>query len=107
MRSAGINEVKDISHTLAKKLIEKWPSLLTDVMSKDKRKGKIFIDFFRNTPGASWAAPYTVRARPNAPVSMPVHWEELTGELKFDQFTLLNIDERLKTIKKIHGRTFL
>ncbi len=98
--SLGIDEVKEISHFIADKLVERWPTLLTSVMSKEKRKGKIFIDYFRNTAGASWAAPYTVRARPNAPVSMPVNWDELTEDLKFDQFTLLNLDERLKILKK-------
>ncbi len=99
-RLYGWEEIKNISGRLAEKFVERWPSFMTATMSKAMRKGRIFIDYFRNTPGASWAAPYTVRTRPGAPVSMPVDWDELRPDLRFDSFTVLNIDERLLTLKK-------
>jgi bifunctional non-homologous end joining protein LigD len=46
-------------------------------MSKAKRKGKIFVDWVRNTREATAIAAYSARARPGAPVAWPVAWEEL------------------------------
>ena len=45
--------------------------------TKEKRKNKIFIDWIRNGRGATSVAPYSVRARAGAKVSMPIAWEEL------------------------------
>ena len=54
------------------------PSKFTTVISKSRRKGKIFIDYLRNGRGATCIAPWGLRARPKAPVSMPINWEDLS-----------------------------
>lgn len=54
-----------------------WPDLYTSNIRKEKRKGKIFIDWARNGRGATSVAPYSIRAREGATVSMPIFWEEL------------------------------
>ncbi len=46
-------------------------------IKKDKRKGKIFIDWQRNSPSATFVAPYSLRARKGAPISMPVAWSKV------------------------------
>jgi bifunctional non-homologous end joining protein LigD len=56
---------------------EKWPELYTSNVRKEKRKGKIFIDWLRNGRGATSVAPYSIRARQGARVSMPIAWDEL------------------------------
>ncbi len=48
-------------------------------MSKAKRKGRIFIDWLRNQRGSTAVLPYSARARSNAPVAVPIDWEELDG----------------------------
>jgi len=55
----------------------KWPERYTTNIRKDARKGKIFVDWLRNTRGATSVAPYSLRAKKGAPVSMPIEWSEL------------------------------
>src|SRR5690606_34992020 len=63
----------------------------------DRRKGKVYIDFLQNRPSATLAAPYSLRPKSGATVSMPLHWEEVKEGLKMDDFTLTNAIERLKS----------
>jgi bifunctional non-homologous end joining protein LigD len=60
------------------------------------RKGKVYIDFLQNRPKATLAAAYSVRPRPGAPVSMPLHWDEVKKGLDPKQFTIKNAMQRLK-----------
>ena len=55
------------------------PKLYLAKMTKALRKGRIFIDYFRNSREATSVAPYSTRARPGAPVSAPVTWERLVA----------------------------
>lgn len=63
----------------------------------DKRKGKVYIDFLQNRPSATLAAPYSVRPRPGATVSMPLHWEEVKKGLQMTDFTIANALDRIKS----------
>jgi bifunctional non-homologous end joining protein LigD len=65
------------------------------VMTKAKRTGKIFIDFFRNDRGATAVAPYSTRARPGAPVATPLDWREATPALTPGHFTVETMPRRL------------
>ena len=73
-----------------------------------KRKGKIYIDYLQNRTGATLAAPYSVRPKPGATVSMPIHWEEVQKGLKLTDFTIENALERIKAegdiFKPVLGR---
>ena len=60
------------------------------------RSGKMYLDFLQNRPGATLAAPYSVRPKPGATVSMPLHWEEVKPGLKMSDFTIFNAMDRLK-----------
>jgi bifunctional non-homologous end joining protein LigD len=61
------------------------------------RMGKIYVDFLQNRPKATLAAPYSVRPKPKATVSMPLHWEEVKKGLKMTQFTMKNAIERIRS----------
>jgi bifunctional non-homologous end joining protein LigD len=93
------DEVKGFAKGLATKLAEADPDRYVAQASKAKRKGKIFIDWLRNERGATAIAPYSPRARENAPVATPVSWDELSRIKAANQFTLDNIDARLKRLK--------
>jgi bifunctional non-homologous end joining protein LigD len=65
-------------------------------MTKSLRKGKIFIDYFRNSREATSVAVYSTRARAGAPISMPLSWEALARTRTGNQFTVLNWKKHLK-----------
>lgn len=60
------------------------------------RKGKLYIDYLQNRPKATLAAPYSIRPKPGATVSMPLHWEEVKIGLQLKDFTILNAMDRLQ-----------
>lgn len=61
------------------------------------RKGKMYLDFLQNRPQATLAAPYSLRPKPGAPVSMPLHWDEVKKGLRITDF---NIDNALARIRE-------
>jgi bifunctional non-homologous end joining protein LigD len=61
-----------------------------------QRKNKLYVDFLQNRPKATLAAPYSLRPKPGAPVSMPLHWEEVKKGLSINDFTIKNAMERIK-----------
>ena len=71
------------------------PRMFTANMRKGQRDGRIFIDYLRNSRGATAVAPYSTRAREWAPVSMPMTWEELEQTSERPVFTVANAVERL------------
>jgi len=69
-------------------------------MTKSLRKGKIFIDYLRNSLEQTAVAAYSTRARAGAPVSAPVTWDELGRVKSANQYTLLNLGKRLGSLKR-------
>jgi bifunctional non-homologous end joining protein LigD len=61
-----------------------------------KRRKKVYIDCFQNNPGQTIAAPYCVRAKPGAPVSMPLDWKEVEKRLNPLDFTIFNALKRVE-----------
>lgn len=54
----------------------------------ENRDNKLYLDFLQNRPQATLAAPYSLRLKPDATVSMPLHWEEVKKGLKLNEFTI-------------------
>ncbi|HWS30135.1 MAG TPA: DNA ligase D [Clostridia bacterium] len=67
----------DFARRVADVMEGKWPDRYTSNVRKNKRANKIFIDWIRNGRGATSVAPYSIRARTQARISMPITWEEL------------------------------
>ena len=75
------------------------PDALTREFAKVDRRGRIYVDTGRNGYSATFAAPYTVRARPGAPVSAPCTWEEIErGTVGPGTFTVRNMPERITAV---------
>ncbi|MBI5890838.1 MAG: DNA ligase D [Nitrosomonadales bacterium] len=75
------------------------PGLLTTNMSKSKRHGKIFIDYLRNGRGSTAIASYSARARPRAPVAVPLRWDELSPAVHSDHYTVETLQRRLGALR--------
>jgi bifunctional non-homologous end joining protein LigD len=60
------------------------------------RKGKMYLDFLQNRPGATIAGPYSLRPKPGATVSMPLTWDEVKPGLTIQHFNIHNALDRLK-----------
>jgi bifunctional non-homologous end joining protein LigD len=88
--------VKDFAHRFALAISEAHPDRFTANMKKVQRKGRIFLDWLRNQRGATAVLPYTVRARPNAPVAAPVTWDELEDIAAASHFTIGDGEDLLK-----------
>lgn len=69
--------VKAWARRFAEQLVRAAPTRYIATASKERRRGKIFLDYLRNGRGASAVCPYSTRARPGAPVAVPLSWDEL------------------------------
>ncbi|HEY3665491.1 MAG TPA: DNA ligase D, partial [Polyangiaceae bacterium] len=87
---ADWDTVKAVCRSLAEELARREPERYVATMSKAKRTGKIFVDYLRNGRGATFIAPYSVRAREGAGVAFPVEWEDLTAKFKPEAFNVRN-----------------
>lgn len=81
--------------TLVHERIPEFTSLERAIKS---RHGKMYLDFLQNRPGATLAAPYSVRPKPGATVSMPLHWDEVKPGLRMSDFTIFNALERIQSV---------
>jgi len=88
--------VRSLSRSIAQHLVNIDPKNLTLELRKNKRGKKIFIDYLRNGYGATGVAPYSLRARPHAPVATPLDWQEINDvHLRSDRYTLFTVFDRL------------
>jgi bifunctional non-homologous end joining protein LigD len=93
--------VREFAHQVAERLVADRPELVSIEQRKDARGGHIYADIMRNAYAQTAAAPYSVRARPGAPVAAPLHWAEVEDDtLTARRFTVRNIDARLADLEK-------
>jgi bifunctional non-homologous end joining protein LigD len=90
--------VKGFAEALSRAMAADAPHFFTAVSSKERRKGRIYLDYLRNGRGASAVASYSLRARPGFPVATPIAWEELRKLSGGNVFNRLNLMRRLETL---------
>lgn len=92
VRRANFGDARAFARGVAELLVRKDPERMTIEARKDKRKGRLLIDVMRNGYAQTAVAAYAVRAKPGAPVSTPVTWEELgSSSLTPQRYTLRNV----------------
>ena len=92
-KSRDWESFEDFSKKIAQLLETQFPKKYTTNIRKNQRNGKIFIDYLRNTRGATCVAPYSLRARPNAPISVPLSWRDLKNYAPAD-INIKNISDK-------------
>jgi bifunctional non-homologous end joining protein LigD len=94
------DEIKEFSRLIVETIVQESPDRYVSTMSKAARKNKIYIDYLRNARGATAVAAYSTRARKNAPVSVPLRWEELKVLTRPDRYNVHNLPDRLSRLRK-------
>ena len=92
-------DVKAFSGAVADLLVRVAPKLYTADIAKKKRTGKVLLDYLRNAKGQTAVEAYSTRARPGAPVSAPLTWDELEGGAEPADFTVLTMPDRVRALK--------
>src|SRR5687768_4189347 len=93
------NEVEGFAHRVGALLVKRYPAQLTQEFHKKDRGTRILVDTGRNGYSATFAAAYAVRARPGAPISAPVTWDEvIQGDVHPRSFTVKNMASRVSAV---------
>ena len=97
--ASDMGEVARFANDVGRVFVTLAPDALTQEFSKVDRRGRIYVDTGRNGYSATFAAPYTVRAKPGAPVSAPCTWQEIEkGKVDPGTFNLRNMPERVEAV---------
>jgi DNA ligase D-like protein (predicted polymerase)/DNA ligase D-like protein (predicted 3'-phosphoesterase) len=87
---------KEFARLVVEMVHNEIPAYTTIERTLSRRKGKMYLDFLQNRPQATIAAPYSVRPKPGATVSAPLHWEEVKKGLTMQEFTIKTMPERVR-----------
>ena len=97
VRDSDYDSVRALANEMASVLVENDPEHYTLAVSKKERRGRVYLDVNRNSYAQTAVAPYSVRARPGAPVAFPLEWNELRrADFRSDRVTLRNALDALK-----------
>ncbi|MEP7226921.1 MAG: DNA ligase D [Gemmatimonadales bacterium] len=94
------NEARDLGELLARVIVAELPGITTLTRQVSRRGGKVYIDYLQNGAGRLLVSPFSVRALPGAPVSMPLLWSEVNAELDIRGFTIKNAVARMRKLKQ-------
>jgi bifunctional non-homologous end joining protein LigD len=95
------DQSKEFAHIIVTLIHAELPDYTSLERTVRARKGKMYLDFLQNRPHATIAAAYSVRPKPGATVSMPLHWDEVKKGLKISDFTLFNAIQRMHQLGDI------
>jgi bifunctional non-homologous end joining protein LigD len=95
-RGVSFTDAHRFARSLAEEMVAEDPRHLTLEWHRADRGNKIYVDVNRIAYAQHAVAPYAVRARPKAPVAVPLHWEELSdSKLRPDRWTIKNVGDRM------------
>ena len=90
----------DFARALAKVLVRAQPNLFTDQFAKHTRDAKVLVDYLRNNRTNTSIAAFSTRARPDATVSAPLSWRELSAERTPEAFTIATMPDRVRRLRR-------
>jgi bifunctional non-homologous end joining protein LigD len=90
------DQATELAHLVALVVNHRRPDLTSLERSPAKRRGRVYLDYLQNRRGATMAAPYALRPREGAPVSMPLEWKEVTARLDPLAFNIRTAPERMR-----------
>ena len=99
-RGKDFDDVKEETKEIAEEAERLRPDLFTTQIRKNKREGKIFVDFLRNAYAQTAVCPYSLRATEEAGIATPLEWEELFRIKSASQFNMENIFRRLGQLNR-------
>jgi bifunctional non-homologous end joining protein LigD len=94
------DSAKSFAQAIALAMVADDPERYVAKITKSLRKGKIFVDYLRNSLEQTSVAAYSTRARAGAPISVPVAWQELGHTTSAHQYTVLDVMKRLSRLKQ-------
>ncbi len=97
LRQYEYDTIHEVAQTLGAFLVRTHPKQVTTEWVSEKRRGKVFFDANQNARIKNLACAYSPRAKPGAPVSIPLKWNEL-GKVYPSEFTILNAHERVEKV---------
>ena len=97
LRTFDYDTVRSVSEQICRFVLHQHPRETTLEWSVERGRGKVFLDHNQNTRGKTLATPYSPRALPGAPVSMPLQWDEV-GDASAEDFTLRTAEARLAQV---------
>jgi len=96
--TADFDTARQFALDVGNLLAARNPGLATTEQRKDKRGDLVYLDIMRNAYAQLAVAPYSVRARPGAPVATPLSWDELDDKLRPGQFTIRTVPDRISDV---------
>lgn len=87
-RTKTFDEWREEIKSMAQELEKRYPKLLTTAVRKNKRDGKIFIDYLRNSYAQTSICPYSLRPNKTGGIAMPISWDQLSMLTSADEFNL-------------------
>lgn len=94
-RTKDFDDVRAEAKELAEEVSQRYPDLLTTETRKNKREGRVFVDYLRNAYAQTAVCPYSLRPIPSAGIATPIDWDELSKINSPDQYHIGNIFRRL------------
>ena len=94
--SVGYDVASSVARGTAALAASAYPELMTLAFRKAERGNRVFVDWLRNAPLSTSVVPWSLRARPGAPVAVPLSWEEIDS-VEPDQYRLLSIEQRMES----------
>src|SRR5262249_60700409 len=97
-------EAKSFAASIAEAMAADQPDRYVATAAKRARRSRVYIDYLRNDPGSTAVAAYSPRSSPQASVSTPLEWDELSEGLRSDHFTVGNVRNRLAFLRRDPGQ---